>query len=209
MWMLFFLLFWLNLQLPLLLCYSVLNLPGSQFEQLHLSKSGTRPLRHCKPQTLCQKDFLLCISARDSILWNMDPLGEGPGVCVISPWLRSQPPHTFPGFWGGPQMHFKSPRGHLTGGPAPPTPPWINFPPPTLSARPTKWRQMGTFTPSVPMATPYLTVLHYRAALPVPWTSRTRWLASLVSHCTRITARGTRWCVPSACKTSHVRQQDL
>lgn len=56
-----------NLQLPLLLCYSVFNLLVSQFALLHLSKNGTRPffgalkLRHCG-----EKAFLVYSSRRHS-----------------------------------------------------------------------------------------------------------------------------------------------
>lgn len=113
----------LNLQLPPLLRYSVFNLLVSQFALLHPSKNGTRSFFGIVRRGHCaEKAFLVYFSRRlrfcvCGYTWLRA------AVCVISLWLRSQLPHTFPGFWGGPQMHFKSPRGHLTGGPAPPTPP--------------------------------------------------------------------------------------
>lgn len=140
------------------------------------------------------KDFFclfLAMQAKSILLESLFPCNSGgdgvfaffgrscwrTAVRVISPRLRSQPPNTFPGFFQGPQMHFKSPWGHLTGGPAPPTPPTPDkFPTPTpcLPVLP-KWRQMGTFTPPTPATTPYLTVLPHKAdPLPSAWASPSR-----------------------------------
>lgn len=54
-----------NLQLPLLLCYSVFNLLGSQFALLHPSKNGTQLFFGILKQGHCvEKAFLVYFSRR-------------------------------------------------------------------------------------------------------------------------------------------------
>lgn len=54
-----------NLQLSPLLCYSVFNLPVSQFALLHPSKNGTRPFFGIVKHMYCvEKAFLVYFSRR-------------------------------------------------------------------------------------------------------------------------------------------------
>lgn len=89
-----------NLQLPPLLRYSVFNLLVSQFALLHLSKKRDEAfLLHCEAQALCWKGFS-CVFQQETQFCVRGYTWLRSAVCVISLWLRSQLPHTFPGFFG-------------------------------------------------------------------------------------------------------------